>query len=98
MNVLHQNYYNKEGKKECWDMMQDTMGKDFTIDFCLGSAYKYAYRAGLKEDNPKTQDIAKIKVYMDKARELSTSMFDEDKILIVEKMIKKEGIDYGREK
>lgn len=97
MNVVHQDYYNRPNRKECWSEMEDTFGKDFTLSFCLGSAYKYAYRIGLKEGNPEEQELAKIKAYMNKARELSTSMIDEDLVLIMEEKLKDWGIDYGRE-
>lgn len=65
--VNHPSHYNKEGKMECWTEMEQQLDSLVVIYFCLGSAYKYYYRAGLKDGNPEEQDKAKIVVYMKKA-------------------------------
>ena len=95
-NTHHPSHYNKEGKKECWDIMTDLFGREITFGFCIGSAYKYAYRAGYKEGNPREQDVAKIKEYIKKAEELRKTMYEEDLLIILKDAIEKEGI-YGRE-
>lgn len=69
-NVLHPTHYNKEGRRECWDEMIDIFGIGAAIDFDILSAYKYFYRAGLKDGNPVQQDIAKINCYINHARML----------------------------
>lgn len=101
--VFHPSHYQKEGRMECWDEQQELFGKAFVVDFCVGSAYKYLYRAGEKENNPKEQDIAKIKVYMNKAKSLLNEMgktFDSvDAWVNYKKMcglLEKEGIDIER--
>lgn len=69
-NVKHPSHYNKEGRRECWDEMIELFGVDAVIKFDILSAYKYFYRAGLKDGNPAEQDIAKIKNYVNHARVL----------------------------
>ena len=96
--VRHPAHYNKEGKAECWDEIRTIFGREIQFGFLIGNAYKYSYRAGEKEGNPKEQDIAKIREYLKKAREEKLTMFEEDMILLMEQILDKEGIDYGREK
>lgn len=57
-------YYTKEKHKECITEMCDTFGDYAVYCFCVCNAYKYAYRAGLKEGNPALQDYEKIKWYL----------------------------------
>ena len=92
-NVIHQNYYNKPGKKECWDEIASVLGKSGALDFCLGSALKYGYRIGDKEGNPEEQELEKINVYLDKAPDFASSIFEEDKILLTKIKLKEWGID-----
>lgn len=68
--VYHPNHYNKEGRKECWDEMIDIFGPEAVAIFDTLSAYKYLYRAGLKDGNPTEQDMEKIKNYMNHANKL----------------------------
>jgi hypothetical protein len=96
-NTIHPSHYNKENRKECWDEIREIFGREIQFGFLVGSAYKYSYRAGEKEGNPKEQDIAKIREYLKKAREEKLTMFEEDMILIMEQILEKEGIEYGRE-
>lgn len=96
-NVIHQSYYNKSGKMECWDEIASVLGNDGALNFCLGSALKYGYRMGDKEGNPEEQELEKIKVYLDKAPDFASSIFEEDKILLTREKLKDWGIDYGRE-
>lgn len=92
--VSHPQHYNKEGRKECWDEIREIFGREIQFGFLIGSAYKYSYRAGEKEGNPREQDIAKIGEYLKKARGEKLTMFEEDMILIMEQILEKEGI-YG---
>lgn len=93
MNVLHQNYYNKEGKRECWDEMIDIFGAKNVFIFDVLNAYKYCYRAGEKDGNPREQDISKIENYLNHAESLKENMYEEDMLLIMKDILKKEGID-----
>jgi len=68
--VNHPVHYNKSNRKECIVEMQDRFGTYITIVFCLTNAYKYLYRAGQKEDNPKEQDIDKAKWYYNYAMKI----------------------------
>lgn len=61
--VNHPKHYNSEGRKECIVEMEEKYGKEIVCTFCLTNAYKYLYRAGEKNDNPKEQDIEKAKWY-----------------------------------
>lgn len=68
--VNHPDHYQKEGRKECIVEMQDRFGSYITIIFDLTNAYKYLYRAGLKENNSVEQEIAKAKWYYNHAMSL----------------------------
>lgn len=65
--VNHPLHYNSQGRKECWDEMIDLFGFDAVVSFDVLNAYKYLYRAGLKEGNPETQDLKKIQQYINHA-------------------------------
>ena len=67
--LLNQYYYNKEGRRECWDEMKD-ISLTGTIFFDLWNAYKYMYRAGDKTDNSKAQDMKKAQNYIEHAKSL----------------------------
>lgn len=67
--VNHPEYY-QNGGKECIDCMIEEFGVKAVIDFCICNAYKYRWRAGLKEGNSKEQDMAKAKWYIKKAEQL----------------------------
>ena len=71
--VNHPSHYQKNGK-ECIDCMIDEFGIKAVIDFCMCNAYKYRWRAGLKEGNSKEQDLAKAQWYIKKAEELLSEM------------------------
>ena len=65
--VNHPMHYNKEGRKECIDEMQDIFGTEFTIIWAIMTAYKYRYRIGEKDDVE--QERGKICWYEDWAKE-----------------------------
>lgn len=57
-------YYTKEKHRECITEMCELFGDYAVYNFCVCNAYKYAYRAGLKEGNPAIQDFEKIRWYL----------------------------------
>lgn len=63
--VNHPLHYQREGRKECIEEIREKYGDYITYIFCLTNAYKYLYRAGMKESNSAEQDIAKAKWYYD---------------------------------
>lgn len=102
-NTIHPSHYNKEGRKECWEEMEEIFGIDSVIDFDILSAYKYLYRAGEKEGNPKEQDIAKIRNYVEHAEKKLNEWYlgymhksYEDKLIKLKEILRKEGIDIER--
>lgn len=68
--VNHPSHYNIAGKRECIEAMKEDYGELITTIFCLTNAYKYLYRAGMKEGNSQAQDIAKAKWYYYYQKEL----------------------------
>lgn len=66
--VDHPAHYKREGAMECIDEMLIVFGEEAVINFCLCNAYKYRYRAGLKDD--KEEDLRKSDWYIKKAAEL----------------------------
>lgn len=71
--VNHPQHYNQEGRKECWEEMEEIFGPMAVAIFDVLSAYKYEYRAGSKDDNPEEQDKAKIDNYMHHSADLLAS-------------------------
>ena len=67
--VNHPAHYQKNGR-ECIDVMLEEYGVNAVINFCQCNAFKYQWRAGLKEGNSKEQDMAKAEWYLNKAKEL----------------------------
>lgn len=68
--VIHPDHYNVEGRKECWEEMREKFGDEAVAVFDILSAYKYLYRAGEKDGNPKEQDKAKIDNYMNHSADI----------------------------
>lgn len=68
--VVHPKHYNTEGRKECWAEMEEKYGPDAVIIYDCLCAYKYSYRAGLKDDESKEQDIKKMKFCLNHAGKL----------------------------
>lgn len=69
-NVNHPKHY--EGKIECINAMQEVLGKDGTISFCIGNAFKYIWRCRKKHETP-IEDLKKCRWYINKALELLES-------------------------
>lgn len=62
-------YYNNGGKS-CIEEMQEDYGVIAVIVFCVVIAHKYKYRAGKKQEESYSDDLAKCLWYYDKAAEL----------------------------
>ena len=58
-----------QGQYECWDAMEDLLGRELVNDFCIGCAFKYIWREDLK--NSSVEDIEKAIVYLNKYAELN---------------------------
>lgn len=67
--VNHPKHYKQAGRKECIEEMRELYGNKITAIFCFTNAYKYLYRAGQKDGNSESQDIAKAKWYFEYARD-----------------------------
>lgn len=74
-NVNHPKHY--EGKIECINAMQEVLGKDGTISFCIGNAFKYVWRCKKKHPTP-IEDLKKCRWYINKALELLESEDTDD--------------------
>jgi hypothetical protein len=77
-NVNHPSHYKREGKKECIVEMEEAFGTESVITFCLLNAYKYMYRAGLKEGNAEEQDKQKALWYCEYAAKLRNKLLDKN--------------------
>lgn len=75
-NVNHPKHY--EGKIECINAMQEVLGKDGTISFCIGNAFKYIWRCRKKHETP-IEDLEKCRWYINKALELLESEDTDDR-------------------
>lgn len=62
-NINHPSHYQKDGHKECIDEMREKFGDTAVYYFCRLNAYKYRYRAGLKDGNSAEQDLKKAEWY-----------------------------------
>lgn len=65
--VNHPHHYN-QGSIECIDAMVSAFGKEDVKAFCKINAFKYLWRLGCKDEE--TQEVGKIKWYLDKYLEL----------------------------
>ena len=64
-NVNHPAHY--QGKNECIDVMEAMFGTEAVMHFCMCNAYKYRFRADMKN---KEEDIQKAEWYESKLIEL----------------------------
>ena len=71
--VNHPPHY--EGNIECIDAMQEVLGKEGVIHFCIGNAFKYIWRCLKKHETP-VEDLKKCRWYIDKVIELIISEDD----------------------
>lgn len=63
-------YYTKARHKECITEMREIYGDFAVFCFCILNAYKYNYRAGLKEGNTAESDFNKATWYISYADNL----------------------------
>ena len=68
-NVNHPNHYNAP-KHECIDEMIAMFGVEDVKAFCRLNAWKYRYRAGVKDGEEKEKDLAKADWYIEILMEL----------------------------
>lgn len=66
-------YYTKAKHKECIVEMREKYGDYAVYCFCRCNAYKYLYRAGLKENNPALQDWSKAQWYINYCNDIVKS-------------------------
>lgn len=60
--VNHPSHY-ETGKFECIEVMEEALGKEVVVSFCLCNAFKYLYRCQRKNG---LEDIKKAKWYLDR--------------------------------
>ena len=63
-NINHPKHY--EGNIECIDAMQEALGKEGVIYFCMCNAFKYIWRCRKKHETP-LEDLKKARWYVGKA-------------------------------
>lgn len=67
-NAIRPSYYN-DSEISCIDAMVSAFGREETAHFCKINAMKYVWRLGHKDEE--SQEIGKIKWYLDKYLELT---------------------------
>lgn len=67
-SAIRPSYYN-DSEISCIDAMVSAFGREATAHFCKVNAFKYIWRLGNKDDE--SQEIGKIKWYLDKYLELT---------------------------
>lgn len=65
------------GKFECIEVMEDTLGKEAVMSFCICNAFKYIFRHKKKNG---VEDIQKAKWYLNKYIELEENTTSEEKL------------------
>ena len=66
-SVNHPSHYT-QGKVECIDAMEQVLGREAVMHYCLGATFKYLWRRKLKENEE--QDIQKSLWYFDRFVEI----------------------------
>lgn len=74
--INHPKHY-LDGKIECIDAIEETVGIQGAIDFCIGNTMKYLWRHKKKEN--KIEDLRKAKWYLDYAIEKMTRIEEDSK-------------------
>ena len=69
-DYVNPSHYKDEDGKETWQKMLEIWGPEKFIAHCEMCAFKYKQRLGKKPNEPKERDLAKIKWYEDKAKEI----------------------------
>lgn len=70
-SAIRPSYYN-DSEISCIDAMVSAFGREATAHFCKVNAFKYIWRLGNKDDE--SQEIGKIKWYLDKYLELTKKL------------------------
>lgn len=65
------------GKYECIEVMEDALGKEAVMNFCICNAFKYIFRHKKKNG---IEDIQKAKWYLNKYIELEENTTSEEKL------------------
>ena len=65
------------GKFECIEVMEDALGKEAVMNFCICNAFKYIFRHKKKNG---IEDIQKAKWYLNKYIELEENTTSEEKL------------------
>lgn len=65
------------GKFECIEVMEDALGKEAVMNFCICNAFKYIFRHKKKNG---VEDIQKAKWYLKKYIELEENTTSEEKL------------------
>lgn len=65
------------GKFECIEVMEDALGKEAVMNFCICNAFKYIFRHKKKNG---VEDVQKAKWYLNKYIELEENTTSEEKI------------------
>ena len=66
----HPSHYNIHGRRECLVEMEEDYGVLTAVMYCLTSAYKYEYRAGVKDGETAEDDLSKAKWLVEYAEKL----------------------------
>ena len=64
-NVNNPNHYQSDDGIECIDAIKAALGHDEFIGYCRGTAIKYSWRAGKKQDT--AEDLRKAAWFLTKA-------------------------------
>ena len=65
------------GEFECIEVMEDALGKEAVVNFCICNAFKYIFRHKKKNG---IEDIQKAKWYLNKYIELEENTTSEEKL------------------
>lgn len=68
--------YNRDGERECIDIIRDLLGDEAFVAYCLGQVVRYSYRAGAKDPTP--QDLAKADWYRKMALHVQSGGLEPD--------------------
>ena len=66
-NVNHPEHYQSDSGIECIDAIRAALGSDGFVSHCRGTAIKYAWRSGKKQEH--AEDLRKAAWYLIKAAE-----------------------------
>lgn len=60
-DMINPAHYQREGRKQCIEEMEELFGIDACVQFAICNAYKYRYRCGLKDKED--QEMKKVNWY-----------------------------------